>query len=228
MERFREGDPVKVGCSRSGSAWVSRGNSSQFRLLHKVQTEHLNSIKSYGQSTKPVGLDSRGHSKREWAKDIIHVVNSLWGEQKPIIAYGHDRGARLSYRLALDFPTRVVGAGLLDIVPTSYVWNSMNLENKHDETKRSHHWVCISHRVRPVDPRRQHVFTGTCIDIFVITKASTRDDDNVQPGILLPVYDFRVGRKTVTGSGKEVGMGAREHCTLPRCPAWEGQDYGRM
>lgn len=95
----------------------------------------------YGNSTKPIGADSRGHSKREWAKDIVYVIDSIWNERKPLIAYGHDRGARLAYRLALDFPSRVVGAGLLDIVPTSYVWDAMRLEKGHVETKRSHHWV---------------------------------------------------------------------------------------
>jgi haloacetate dehalogenase len=95
----------------------------------------------YGNSTNPVGPDSRGYSKREWAKDIIHVVDSIWGESKQLIPYGHDRGARLAYRLALDFPSRVAGAGLLDIVPTSHVWGAMRLEKGHVETKRSHHWV---------------------------------------------------------------------------------------
>lgn len=132
-----------MGCTGTRSTWVSGGTLRCFCEL-EARAEHWDAVTSYGQSTKPAGLDSRGHSKREWAKDIIHVVISLWGEQKPIIAYGHDRGARLSYRIALDFPTKVVGAGLLDIVPTSYVWNSMNLENKHVETKRTHHWVRTS------------------------------------------------------------------------------------
>ncbi|TDL24946.1 alpha/beta-hydrolase [Rickenella mellea] len=103
-------------------------------------------LPGYGNSTKPVNpaTHSLGHSKREWAKDIVHVIDTLWGQDTQFIAYGHDRGARLAYRLALDYPTRVAGAALLDIVPTSYVWDAMRLEKGHEETKRTHHWVFLS------------------------------------------------------------------------------------
>jgi haloacetate dehalogenase len=100
---------------------------------------------SYGASTKepsPSG-DSLAHSKREWAKDIIEALDTTHGTASPpkVIPYGHDRGGRLAYRLALDFPERVVGAGVLDIVPTSFVWGAMRLENEHRETRSSWHWV---------------------------------------------------------------------------------------
>lgn len=100
---------------------------------------------SYGLSTKnpsPSG-DSLAHSKKEWAKDIIEALDSVHdtkGSAK-VIPYGHDRGARLAYRLALDFPERVVGAAVLDIVPTPFVWGAMKLETDHRETKSSWHWV---------------------------------------------------------------------------------------
>lgn len=71
----------------------------------------------------------------------MHCVNSLFDSTTSVIAFGHDRGGRVSYRLALDMPNRVAGAALLDIVPTSYVWDAMRIENDHLETKRSHHWV---------------------------------------------------------------------------------------
>jgi pimeloyl-ACP methyl ester carboxylesterase len=35
---------------------------------------------------------------------------------------GHDRGARVGYRLALDHPDRLERLVLLDIVPTSEFW----------------------------------------------------------------------------------------------------------
>ena len=113
-------------------------------MRQSILISHLDndrSCYSHGRSTKPVSEDSRGHSKREMAKDIIHCVNTIFGCDRQIIAFGHDRGARVSYRLALDEPTRVVGAALLDIVPTAFVWGAMRIEKDHAETKRSHHWV---------------------------------------------------------------------------------------
>ncbi|KDQ19788.1 hypothetical protein BOTBODRAFT_27214 [Botryobasidium botryosum FD-172 SS1] len=107
-------------------------------------------LPGYGQSTKPPSPDgsSRAHSKREWAKDIMDVVDAIsepGAASRKIIAYGHDRGGRLAYRMALDFPERVVGLAVLDIVPTSYVWNQMSIVNfNHAETLHSHHWIFLS------------------------------------------------------------------------------------
>jgi haloacetate dehalogenase len=36
---------------------------------------------------------------------------------------GHDRGARIAYRLALDHPEAVTKLGILDILPTSEYWD---------------------------------------------------------------------------------------------------------
>ena len=98
----------------------------------------------YGNSTKPISPDSWAHSKLEWSKDILFVVATIFGEEPRIIAFGHDRGARVAYRLASDFTERVKGAACLDIVPTIYVWDAMRLEKDHSETMRSHHWVRIT------------------------------------------------------------------------------------
>lgn len=121
-----------------------------YSQLTPFRSTIVSTYKRYGNSTKPIDPadNSRGHSKREWAKDIVHVVDTLFSTEQTFIAYGHDRGARISYRLALDFPSRVVGAGFLDIVPIVYMWDAMRLERGHAETKKSHHWVsrcCYSH-----------------------------------------------------------------------------------
>jgi pimeloyl-ACP methyl ester carboxylesterase len=74
---------------------------------------------------------------------IQHIPALRDGNSAPkIIAFGHDRGARLSYRMALEAPGMVVGLAVLDIVPTPFMWSRMSLdESRHDETKKSHHWV---------------------------------------------------------------------------------------
>ncbi|KLO19231.1 alpha/beta-hydrolase [Schizopora paradoxa] len=103
-------------------------------------------LPGYGLSSKPIRPEdnSLAHSKREWAKDVVHLVDALVSPSVPIIAFGHDRGGRVAYRLSLDFPKRVAGAAVLDIVPGIYVWDAMRLEKGHVETKRSHHWIFLS------------------------------------------------------------------------------------
>ncbi|KAG8743984.1 hypothetical protein FRC10_011058 [Ceratobasidium sp. 414] len=93
---------------------------------------------------------SRAHSKRAWAQDIIEAARqthdpSNQGQSLKLIAFGHNRGARLAYRMALDAPGVVVGLAVLDIVPTSFMWAKMSLEEgRHEETRKSHHWVFLA------------------------------------------------------------------------------------
>lgn len=53
----------------------------------------------------------------------------------------HDRGAHVAYRAALDVPERVKGVTIMDVVPISHYWGSMNLEKGHRVAHRSSHWV---------------------------------------------------------------------------------------
>ncbi|CEL63728.1 Fluoroacetate dehalogenase OS=Rhodopseudomonas palustris (strain ATCC BAA-98 / CGA009) GN=RPA1163 PE=1 SV=1 [Rhizoctonia solani AG-1 IB] len=47
--------------------------------------------------------------------------------------------------MALEAPGMVVGLAVLDIVPTPFMWSRMSLdESRHDETKKSHHWVFLA------------------------------------------------------------------------------------
>ncbi|KZO95573.1 alpha/beta-hydrolase [Calocera viscosa TUFC12733] len=107
-------------------------------------------LPGYGHSKKDPSPDgsSTAHSKREMAKDLVHLIYSLHpacAEGGKVIVYGHDRGARLAYRMALDFPDLVVGLGVLDIVPTAHAWESMSLSNQqHAATRRSYHWLFLA------------------------------------------------------------------------------------
>jgi haloacetate dehalogenase len=53
-------------------------------------------------------------------QDVVAVMEAL-GHVRFAVA-GHDRGARIGYRLALDHPGRVERLSLLDILPTFHVW----------------------------------------------------------------------------------------------------------
>lgn len=74
-------------------------------------------LRGYGDSSKPAGgPDHSGYSKREMARDQVELMRTLGFERFDILA--HDRGARVSHRLAVDHPHAVRRLILLDIAPT--------------------------------------------------------------------------------------------------------------
>ncbi|MDJ1157869.1 alpha/beta hydrolase [Chelatococcus sp. SYSU_G07232] len=84
----------------------------------------LMDLRGYGWSAAPPGdADHVTYSKREMAKDVIAVMEKL-GHARFALA-GHDRGARVGYRLALDHPGRLSRLVLLDILPTFFVWQQI-------------------------------------------------------------------------------------------------------
>jgi haloacetate dehalogenase len=74
-------------------------------------------LKGYGASEAPAGgPQGEGYTKREMAAELVALMAAL-GHERFAVA-GHDRGARVAYRLALDYPERVTRAALLNVVPT--------------------------------------------------------------------------------------------------------------
>ncbi|WP_134494262.1 alpha/beta fold hydrolase [Microvirga pakistanensis] len=95
-------------------------------------------LRGYGWSTAPKG-DGRHetYSKRAMGQDVIRVMEALGHVRFAVI--GHDRGARVGYRLALDQPGRVERLALLDILPTYHVWEQMR-----SRTIPESHWGYLS------------------------------------------------------------------------------------
>ncbi|MEV6013278.1 alpha/beta hydrolase [Streptomyces sp. NPDC051976] len=74
-------------------------------------------LRGYGDSSKPRGdADHYAYSKRALARDQVELMSALGHERFAVV--GHDRGARVAHRLALDEPDRVTRLVLLDILPT--------------------------------------------------------------------------------------------------------------
>ncbi|KAM0746319.1 alpha/beta-hydrolase [Meredithblackwellia eburnea MCA 4105] len=104
-------------------------------------------LPGYGKSTKEPSPDGShaAHSKRAIGGDILAVVNELVGSETKFVVVGHDRGARIAFRLAQDFPERLKGASVLDIVPTKDVFFKMRYEEgMHRETIRTYHWIFLA------------------------------------------------------------------------------------
>jgi haloacetate dehalogenase len=75
-------------------------------------------LPGYGRSDKPVvAEDHRPHSKRVGAQHLLAAMRSLGHDQFAVV--GHDRGSLFAFRLALDHPTAVTRAALLDCLPVS-------------------------------------------------------------------------------------------------------------
>ena len=74
-------------------------------------------LRGYGDSSKPVGLaDHANYAKRAMAQDMVALMASLGFEKFHLV--GHDRGGRVSHRLAADHSERVHTLTVMDISPT--------------------------------------------------------------------------------------------------------------
>jgi haloacetate dehalogenase len=73
-------------------------------------------LRGYGESSKPPTADDHGpYSKRAMAGDVVRLMRDLGHERFGVA--GHDRGACVAYRLALDHPSAVTRLAVLDGVP---------------------------------------------------------------------------------------------------------------
>jgi haloacetate dehalogenase len=79
-------------------------------------------LRGYGASGCPSSaVDHEPYSKRAMGRDMVAVMTELGFERFSIA--GHDRGGRVAYRIALDYPERVERLAVLDIVPIDIAWS---------------------------------------------------------------------------------------------------------
>jgi haloacetate dehalogenase len=78
-------------------------------------------LRGYGDSAKPPSNESHEpYSKRVMARDQLEVMRALGFVRFAVV--GHDRGARVARRLALDHPDAITRLGVLDIIPTHVIY----------------------------------------------------------------------------------------------------------
>ena len=84
-------------------------------------------LRGYGDSSKPFEEGNLElYCKRNMAKDQVEVMEQLGFSSYHVV--GHDRGARVGLRLALDFPDRVLSLTSLDVIPSETAFRNMNAE----------------------------------------------------------------------------------------------------
>jgi haloacetate dehalogenase len=82
-------------------------------------------LPGYGWSSVPeAGEGHAPYDKRSMAKAMVELMEKL-GHIRFRLA-GHDRGGRVSYRLALDHPQRLEKLSTLDIIPTYDMWHGID------------------------------------------------------------------------------------------------------
>ncbi len=90
-------------------------------------------LRGYGDSDKPPA----GYDKRTMAQDIRALAQEL-GDARIHLA-GHDRGARVAHRFALDHGDALGGLMLVDIIPTRTFFERVSKET----AQGSWHWFFL-------------------------------------------------------------------------------------
>jgi haloacetate dehalogenase len=98
-------------------------------------------LRGYGDSSKPPGGDDHAaYSFRAMAQDNVEIMEQLGFTTFGVA--GHDRGARVAFRMALDHPDRVTRMAALDIVPTYEVLTNVTL----GWGLESYHWFFMAQK----------------------------------------------------------------------------------
>ncbi len=131
-----DGPPLVLlhGYPQSHAAWhrVAPSLAKHFRCI-------VPDLRGYGESTIPEpAADHRTYSKRAMASDIVAIMAGLGHRRFSVL--GHDRGARVGYRLALDTPEHVERLGILEVVPTAEMWNRFDA----GMAMSAYHWTFLA------------------------------------------------------------------------------------
>ena len=96
-------------------------------------------LRGYGDSDAPDDDPVHAtYSKRRMAADIVALMDALDLPRAHVL--GHDRGARVAYRFALDHPNRIDRLGIIEIVPTGDFWDSWTA----DLALKAYHWTFLA------------------------------------------------------------------------------------
>lgn len=133
-------DKVQIKTNGAEINLVHGGSGSPLLLLHGYPQTHVMwhevaprlthsfhvicpDLRGYGDSSKPPSTaDHYPYSKRAMGQDMVEVMTSLGYSEFHVV--GHDRGARVTHRMALDNPERIKKACVMDIAPTHHMFKT--------------------------------------------------------------------------------------------------------
>ena len=91
-------------------------------MLAESHTVICVDLRAYGRSGVPASTEDHfPYSKRAMAKELVGVMDKLGFPSFTLI--GHDRGGRVSYRMALDHPNNVERLAVFDVIPIFEAWS---------------------------------------------------------------------------------------------------------
>ena len=126
--RLGDGPPMVLlhGFPQTGHMWrkVMPALAERFTVVAP-------DLRGYGDSDRPPG----GYDKRTMAADVAAVIGALG--LRPVVLVGHDRGARVAHRFALDHPGLLTRLVLLDIAPTYDIFAGLDAQR----ARRVWHWL---------------------------------------------------------------------------------------
>lgn len=145
--------PVTIHGLRCGSPTAGRpplllvhGFPQSHHIWHRVVPHLVESysvvlidLRGYGASSKPAHVSA--YAKSAMARDCIAVMDQL-GFTDSFFVCAHDRGARVTHKLCVDYPRRVRKAMLLDICPTLAMYTKTDF----DFAKAYFHWFFLIQR----------------------------------------------------------------------------------
>ena len=129
--------PIDIACQVGGSGpalLLLHGFPQTKAIWHQVApalVKHYTvvaaDLRGYGASSKPHGKsDHSTYSKRSMAADQVALMKALGHEQ--FFLLGHDRGGRVSHRMAMDYPASIKKLMVLDISPTLCMYENTTME----------------------------------------------------------------------------------------------------
>jgi haloacetate dehalogenase len=150
-------------------------------------------LRGYGDSDRPVS----GYDKRTMAADVAELIGTLG--VAPVVLVGHDRGARVAHRFALDHQALLTHLVLLDIAPTYDVFE------RTDQHSARARWHWFFHQVRDLpealtagreDIYLRHCYSSWALNPAAIEEAAIQEYVRCfrQPGAMRAGFeDYRAG-----------------------------------
>lgn len=176
-----EGPPVVLlhGWPQTGLCWRYVA-PELVRAGYRVVVPDL---RGYGHTDKPTG----GYDKRTMAGDVRGLLAVLGLAGEPVHVVGHDRGARVAHRWALDAPDELRTLTVLDIVPTLTMITGGSMR-----TARAY-WHWLFH----LQPDLPELLVGPAVETYL---RYLLDRWTVQRGALADAVDDYVRAFTAPGA----------------------------
>lgn len=130
-----DGVSLNVAVAGTGSPVVLLHGFPQTHLMWRhvvadLMADHtviVPDLRGYGDSDKPAELDDMTYSKRTMGDDVVALAAALGHPTFALV--GHDRGALVAFRTAMDHPEIVTHLASLDVLPTLDMWDVLHGAN---------------------------------------------------------------------------------------------------